>query len=231
MHKAKSLIPDQVLDQASNNENVSLNLRADYSTTSSSTTASSPTQPSQPYKLKNVIAHGTFGMVYQAIDVHDEAPVAIKRVFQDGKYKNRELEILKYLSNFREGLQWQDNPPHANVLYMQGYYFSHDNTSQQHHSCSPQKLELPAPQNSYLNIVTALYQDTLHSVTARFAKSTKFSNTSPDDLVAKTYMWQLFRGLAYIHARKVIHRDIKPQNILIENNAKLVVCDFGSAKQ
>lgn len=91
-------------------------------------------------------------------------------------------------------------------------------------------LESTPAENSYLNIVTALYQDTLHSVTARYAKKNKFGGTSPDELSVKTYMWQLFRGLAYIHARKVIHRDIKPQNILIENNTRLVVCDFGSAK-
>ena len=43
-------------------------------------------------------------------------------------------------------------------------------------------------------------------------------------------MWQLFRGLAHIHACGVIHRDIKVQNILVGSDGTLVICDFGSAK-
>ena len=45
-------------------------------------------------------------------------------------------------------------------------------------------------------------------------------------------MYQMFRGLMYIHALDICHRDIKPQNLLVNrNNQKLVICDFGSAKK
>lgn len=46
------------------------------------------------------------------------------------------------------------------------------------------------------------------------------------------YMYQLFRSLAYIHSLGICHRDIKPQNLLLNpETAVLKLCDFGSAKQ
>ena len=45
-------------------------------------------------------------------------------------------------------------------------------------------------------------------------------------------MYQLFRSLAYIHSMGICHRDIKPQNLLLDpESAVLKLCDFGSAKQ
>jgi len=42
----------------------------------------------------------------------------------------------------------------------------------------------------------------------------------------------MFRGLAYIHGMGICHRDIKPQNILVNNSTGILkICDFGSAKQ
>ncbi len=42
------------------------------------------------------------------------------------------------------------------------------------------------------------------------------------------YMYQLFRSLAYIHSQGVCHRDIKPQNLLLDpESGVLKLCDFG----
>lgn len=50
-------------------------------------------------------------------------------------------------------------------------------------------------------------------------------------LEVKLYIYQLFRSLAYIHSRGICHRDIKPQNLLLDPNTGILkLCDFGSAK-
>ena len=42
------------------------------------------------------------------------------------------------------------------------------------------------------------------------------------------YMYQLFRSLAYIHSQGICHRDIKPQNLLLDpESGVLKLCDFG----
>ncbi|MCD7452153.1 Mitogen-activated protein kinase 9 [Datura stramonium] len=54
-----------------------------------------------------------------------------------------------------------------------------------------------------------------------------------DDLTPEHYqffLYQLMRGLKYIHTANVFHRDLKPKNILANADCKLKICDFGLAR-
>ncbi|KAM0867945.1 hypothetical protein ACQ4PT_041656 [Festuca glaucescens] len=44
------------------------------------------------------------------------------------------------------------------------------------------------------------------------------------------FFYQLLRGMKYIHAANVFHRDLKPRNILANADCKLKICDFGLAR-
>ncbi|KAH6763439.1 MAP kinase 9 [Perilla frutescens var. hirtella] len=54
-----------------------------------------------------------------------------------------------------------------------------------------------------------------------------------DDLTPEHYqffLYQLLRGLKFIHTANVFHRDLKPKNILANADCKLKICDFGLAR-
>lgn len=146
-----------------------------------------------------VIGNGSFGVVYQARLAETRELVAIKKVLQDKRFKNRELQIMRKLD-------------HCNIVRLRYFFYS----------SGEKKDEL------YLNLVLEYVPETVYRVARHF---TKAKLTIPI-IYVKVYMYQLFRSLAYIHSQGVCHRDIKPQNLLVDpDTAVLKLCDFGSAKQ
>jgi len=51
-----------------------------------------------------------------------------------------------------------------------------------------------------------------------------------DDMDVKKISFQVLRGLEFCHSHNVIHRDVKPENILISNSGVVKLCDFGFAR-
>jgi|Transcript_10653 cyclin-dependent kinase len=60
----------------------------------------------------------------------------------------------------------------------------------------------------------------------------KFLDSSDglDAFTIKSSLFQLLRGVAFCHDRRVLHRDLKPQNLLINKDGELKLADFGLAR-
>jgi serine/threonine protein kinase len=151
------------------------------------------------YNADKVIGNGSFGVVYQATIAETGETVAIKKVFQDRRYKNRELQIMKELN-------------HQNVIALRHAFYTTGDK----------------PDELYLNLVMEFIPETVY----RVIKHYNHMRQPVPILLVKLHAYQIMRSIAYIHAVGVCHRDIKPQNLLVDTTKHVLkLCDFGSAKR
>lgn len=157
-------------------------------------------QPKQTisYAPERIVGTGSFGVVFQAKCIETGETVAIKKVLQDKRYKNREMQIMLHLD-------------HPNVVALKHCFYS-----------TKGKDEV------YLNLVLEYVPETVYRVGKHYSDMAQKMPL----IFVKLYTYQICRSLAYIHgAFGVCHRDIKPQNLLVNPHThQLKLCDFGSAK-
>lgn len=149
------------------------------------------------YSADRVIGNGSFGVVYQATCNATGETVAIKKVLQDRRYKNRELQIMKIVQ-------------HPNIVEVRDCFYSKGRN-----------------RDVYLNLVMEYIPETVYQTIRNHSKACL---TIPY-IYTKVYCYQICRAISYCHSVGICHRDIKPQNLLLDPKSHIVkLCDFGSAK-
>ncbi|CAJ0578274.1 unnamed protein product, partial [Mesorhabditis spiculigera] len=67
-------------------------------------------------------------------------------------------------------------------------------------------------------------------MTLDLAKHLEQNAEGLDTFQVKLLLYQLLRGLAFCHQKKILHRDLKPQNLLLNEKGELKLADFGLAR-
>ncbi|KAG1650095.1 Mitogen-activated protein kinase 14 [Nymphon striatum] len=168
-----------------------------------------------PERYENLtpVGSGAYGQVCSAVNRDNKIRVAIKKLarpFQSpihAKRTYREHKLLAHMNHENSNFK---------LLIVTDSLFQVIGLLD---SCSPTST-LETFQDVYL--VTHLMGADLNNIIK--------TQTLSDDHV-QFLVYQILRGLKYIHSAGIIHRDLKPSNIAVNEDCELKILDFGLARQ
>ncbi|KAI0012796.1 Pkinase-domain-containing protein [Xylariaceae sp. FL0662B] len=156
------------------------------------------------YELLGKLGEGTFGEVHKARSRRNGTLVALKKIIMHNEKDGFPITALREIKLLK-------SLSHRNVLRL-------DDMAVEHHSKITDKRKRPI-----MYMVTP-YMD--HDLSGLLDNST-VQFTVPQ---IKCYLLQLLEGLRYLHDSKILHRDMKAANLLINNKGILQIADFGLAR-
>ncbi|KAF9650760.1 Pkinase-domain-containing protein [Thelephora ganbajun] len=149
-----------------------------------------------------LIGAGSFGQVYLGMDAATGLLMAVKQVsLPTGSGVNQERKKAM-LSALEREIELLRELQHENIV-------------QYHASCIDQE---------HLNIFLEYVPG--GSVTVLLRSYGAF-----EEPLVKNFVRQILKGLAYLHEKDIIHRDIKGANILVDNKGGIKISDFGISKK
>ncbi len=153
-------------------------------------------------KLGRAIDEGTYGRVYLAEDKETREEVAIKQI----KFEHVQANDGFPITALREmGLLLAMQ--HPNIIRVR------------------EIVTRASPQQDKWYMVMDYMPHNMRDFLDRLPPGSLFTQGE-----VKCLMRQLLAGLAYIHGRWVMHRDLKTANLLISPHGRLTICDFGLAR-
>jgi len=155
------------------------------------------------YRELNAIGTGAYGTVYKAENLKNNAIVAMKKVRIAMTDDGVPMTILREISLLRHLGKYN----HPNIVKLEDI-------------CHGPRYE----REMVLYLVFEHVDQDLN------AYVTKCPPPGIDKEKIKDLMWQLLCGVDFLHSHRIVHRDIKPQNILLSNDGTLKLADFGLAR-
>jgi len=156
------------------------------------------------YKFVRYLGKGAYGIVGEFVDTKTNTKVAIKKIpLASGHLESVQEQIIDTKKILRE------------IVIM--YFFKHNNIINLRHVMARQEGKC-----IWLLLVLDLMDADLQKA---------IKNSSLSDGHVQYIMYQIFLGLQYLHSGNVIHRDIKPNNILVNEECRVALCDFGFARE
>ncbi|KAL9430981.1 hypothetical protein AB3S75_026219 [Citrus x aurantiifolia] len=171
--------------------------------------------------IRHEIARGTYGTVYRG--AYDGQDVAVKILdwAEDGMVTSAEAAAIR--ASFRQEVAVWQKLDHPNVTKFIGASMGTTNLkipSQSATSDSHNSL----PSRACCVVVEYLPGGTLKKFLIR-NKRKKLAFK-----VVIQIALDLARGLSYLHSKKIVHRDVKTENMLLDANRTLKIADFGVAR-
>ncbi|KAF5736809.1 hypothetical protein HS088_TW14G00963 [Tripterygium wilfordii] len=168
--------------------------------------------------IRHVIAHGTYGTVYRG--TYDNQDVAVKLLDwgEDGIATTAETAALR--ASFRQEVAVWHKLDHPNVTKFVGASMGTSNLK----IPSKNDVDSSIPSKACCVVVEYLPGGTLKQYLIRNRRK-KLAYKVVIQLAL-----DLSRGLSYLHSKKIVHRDVKTENMLLDGHRTLKIADFGVAR-
>ncbi|KAM7462835.1 hypothetical protein LguiA_030956 [Lonicera macranthoides] len=169
--------------------------------------------------IRYLIARGTYGTVYRG--TYDNQDVAVKLLDwgEEGMATNAETAALR--ASFRQEVAVWHKLDHPNVTKFVGASMG---TSNLKIPSKDPSSETNLPSRACCVVVEFLPGGTLKNFLYKNRKK-KLAYKIVIQLAL-----DLSRGLSYLHSQKIVHRDVKAENMLLDNQRNLKIADFGVAR-
>ncbi|KAI8140552.1 kinase-like domain-containing protein [Fennellomyces sp. T-0311] len=154
------------------------------------------------YKLQQKLGEGTFGEVHKGIHRTTGAVVALKRILMHNEKEGIPITAIREIKILKQ-------LHHKNIVPLTDLAVERGDSSKKE-------------QGSIYMVFPYMDHDL-----AGLLENPLVKLTAPQ---MKTYIKQLLEGTAYLHHNKILHRDIKAANLLINNEGILQIADFGLAR-
>lgn len=166
------------------------------------------------YTIEAKIGEGGFGITYKAIQNGLNRVVCIKEYFPAGKC----TRATKKNTVFVQGTSEQ-----VFEKYRQAFVREAKMLATLHHPNIVEVLDVFDENNTSYMVMTFVKGKSLQQIV-----ETRGKLPYPETV---NYIAQITNAVGYIHDHHILHRDIKPDNIMITADFKAILIDFGSARE